>query len=80
MRSDASPVAVDIPMGLPETVGPRGCDAEARGLLKGRRSTVFAPPSRALLAAATYADARELIEVARAANPSASGISAQAFV
>jgi predicted RNase H-like nuclease len=52
---------------------------EARELLGGRASTIFTPPSRSLLVAATYADARGLIEVERATNPSASGLSAQAF-
>lgn len=71
--------AVDVPMGLLETVDLRPCDKQARALLGTRASTVFAPPSRPLLAAATYADARELIAAAQTADPSVKGLSAQAF-
>jgi predicted RNase H-like nuclease len=78
-RSEGALVAVDIPMGLLKTVRPRACDTEARKLLGKRASTVFAPPSRPLLVAATYADARGLIEAERVTTPSASGLSAQAF-
>jgi predicted RNase H-like nuclease len=79
MRSDQVPVAVDIPMGLLETVAPRACDDKARQLLGTRAPTVFTPPSRPLLAAASYADARVLIEAERELTPSARGLSAQAF-
>lgn len=41
--------AVDMPIGLSE--GDRACDKAARALLGPRRSSVFAPPSRAQLAA-----------------------------
>ena len=73
------PVAVDIPMGLLDSVDFRPCDMEARALLGTRRDTVFAPPSRALLAAATYADARALVEEFRKTSPHAKSLSAQAF-
>jgi predicted RNase H-like nuclease len=76
---DDVPAAVDIPMGLLETVDLRPCDKQARMLLGPRASTVFAPPSRPLLAAATYADARELIAAAKLTTPEAKGLSAQAF-
>ncbi|HEY6886745.1 MAG TPA: DUF429 domain-containing protein [Solirubrobacter sp.] len=79
LRAEGAPAAVDIPMGLLETVKPRDCDREARELLGARASTIFTPPSRSLLAAASYADARGLIEVERATKPAASGLSAQAF-
>jgi predicted RNase H-like nuclease len=46
-----APVAVDIPIGLPEEVGFRDCDSEARALLGSRRSSVFSPPGRFLLEA-----------------------------
>jgi predicted RNase H-like nuclease len=49
-------VAVDMPIGLAEA-GRRRCDEEARRLLGPRRSSVFAAPARAVLAAATYAEA-----------------------
>jgi len=47
-------VAVDIPIGLPES-GPRECDLTARKLLKKPRSNgVFPAPVRALLEARTF--------------------------
>lgn len=48
-------VAVDMPMGLP-AAGRRACDVEARRRLGVRRSSVFPAPSRAALAAASFAD------------------------
>lgn len=72
-------MAVDVPMGLLDAVSPRLCDKQARSLLGPRASTVFAPPSRPLLAAATFDDARALVAELKAADPAAAGISAQAF-
>jgi predicted RNase H-like nuclease len=76
---DDVPAAVDVPMGLPDSVGLRPCDRQARKLLGARAGTVFAPPSRPLLQAATYADARELVAAAKLQTPYAKGLSAQAF-
>ena len=67
-------VAIDVPIGLPDS-GPRSCDLEARRLLGGpRASSVFPAPVRACLAAATY-------PAACAAHVSADGrsMSRQAF-
>jgi predicted RNase H-like nuclease len=47
---DAAAIGVDIPIGLAET-GPRACDRAARARLGPRRSSVFNPPTRRLLAA-----------------------------
>ncbi|MEE9210963.1 MAG: DUF429 domain-containing protein [Kiloniellales bacterium] len=48
---------VDMPIGLAES-GPRACDSAARRLLpRERKPSVFAPPRRALLACATWAEA-----------------------
>ncbi len=47
----AAPVAIDIPIGLPDAVGFRACDREARETLGKRRDCVFHPPARYLLAA-----------------------------
>jgi predicted RNase H-like nuclease len=69
----AEAVAIDIPIGLPER-GRRTCDVQAREVLRHRRSTVFLAPPRAVLATATYAEARELL--ARLGEPS---MSAQAY-
>jgi len=50
-------VALDIPIGIMDK-GPRVCDQKARQLLKGgRASSVFPAPVRAVLSAATYAEA-----------------------
>jgi len=74
-RHDVSVVAVDIPIGLPDTGG-RRADAEARRALVGKASSVFSTPVRAAVEAATY-------EEARAANLAATGgrssVSAQAY-
>ncbi|MCW2623230.1 MAG: putative hydrolase, partial [Frankiales bacterium] len=68
-RLGAQAVAVDVPIGLPET-GVRACDVQARALLRGGgASSVFAAPTRPALAERTYARAR-------AAVPS---LSAQSF-
>ena len=68
-------VAVDIPIGLPDTSG-RLADAEARRVLAGKSSSVFSTPVRAALEAPTY-------EEGRAANLAATegrtSVSAQAY-
>jgi predicted RNase H-like nuclease len=47
-----SVVAVDVPIGLLER-GARQCDGQARRLLGARRSSVFTPPLRPMLGAAS---------------------------
>jgi predicted RNase H-like nuclease len=56
--SRAERILVDIPIGLPED-SLRACDAEARALLKTRRSSVFQVPVRAAVYALTYSDAND---------------------
>lgn len=68
-----SVIAVDVPIGLPES-GTRACDVAARAAVGARRSSVFAAPVRPVLGCTTYAEARELL--AHAGGPS---MSAQAF-
>lgn len=53
-------IAVDIPIGLLDTPQPGGreCDRQARRLLGRRASSVFTPPTRALLAATHYEQVR----------------------
>lgn len=46
------PIAIDIPIGLPDRVGFRDCDREARDRLGTRRDSVFQTPSRSLIPAA----------------------------
>lgn len=73
------PVAVDVPMGLLDVMGARPCDVQARAILRGRASTVFNPPSRPLLAFASYSEVRACVAQLRQTNPAAKGLSAQAF-
>lgn len=71
---DVAVVAVDIPIGLPDSSG-RRADAEARRELVGKASSIFSTPTRAALEAPTYAEGR-------AANVAATGgtsVSAQAY-
>lgn len=56
----ATHVGVDIPIGLPEE-GVRAADVAAREFIGPRRSSVFPAPPRAVLAAATYGDARGIL-------------------
>ncbi len=75
----APAVAIDVPIGVPDSVRYRNCDVEARDRLGERRNSVFAPPARYMLAAAgDYKRIRELVEKERAHNPAAKSISAQA--
>lgn len=52
-------IAVDIPIGLPEQIGPGGrrCDVAARAVLGERQSAVFSMPSRRAVMSETYAAA-----------------------
>jgi predicted RNase H-like nuclease/ADP-ribose pyrophosphatase YjhB (NUDIX family) len=71
---DVAVVAIDIPIGLPDTSG-RAADAEVRRELVGKASSIFSTPTRAALEAPTYAEGR-------AANVAATGgtsVSAQAY-
>ncbi len=70
---EASVVAVDIPVGLPET-GPREADVAARFFLKPRQASVFLVPPRAVLEAPSYDDALQ-----RCAQLGRPGISQQAY-
>src|SRR4051794_25160789 len=73
LAEDARALAIDIPIGLPES-GVRAGDVEARRLLGRRGVTVFPAPVRPVLACTTYAEARAVL----AARGGAS-MSAQAF-
>jgi predicted RNase H-like nuclease len=54
----AACVAVDMPIGLPETF--RASDQAARDFVGVRRNSVFMTPPRAVLEAASYAEANEI--------------------
>lgn len=57
---EAERVAVDMPLGLADA-GPRACDIAARRLLPaGRKSSVFPPPRRYMLACADWREAQDL--------------------
>ena len=75
LGADFAMIAIDIPIGLSDA-GARDCDVEARGLLDtGRKSSVFPPPRRPMLAFERYADANAW---GRAQGPGG-GISVQAW-
>ena len=54
--ADCAVVAVDVPIGVPES-GIRRCDTEARKVLGPARSSVFLTPTRAVLEAPDYVTA-----------------------
>jgi len=56
---DAEVVAVDIPIGVPDSES-RPADAAARRFVGPRSSSVFTTPPRAVLEAVSYADARRV--------------------
>ena len=70
---DARAVAIDIPIGLPES-NRRAADVAARALLRDRRNSVFFTPVRASLEAATHAEATAISQ-----RLTASGISQQSY-
>jgi predicted RNase H-like nuclease/predicted enzyme related to lactoylglutathione lyase len=70
---DASVVAIDIPIGIPEE-GERPADEAARRFVGPRASSVFSTPPRPVLEAGTYEEARR---VAREAT--GKSISAQSY-
>ena len=70
---DASVVAIDIPIGLPES-GRREADLAARARLGARRNSVFFTPPRAAMEAATHAEA-----TAASVRLTGFGVSQQSF-
>ncbi|MGO4256159.1 DUF429 domain-containing protein [Marmoricola sp. RAF53] len=74
MTGPVQVVAVDIPIGLPDT-GSRRADALARKELPGKGSSVFTTLTRAAYQAETYAEARE----ANVAATGGTSASAQAY-
>ena len=84
-----APVLIDVPICLAEATGFRACDAQAAARLGPRRSSVFQPPARDLLAAydpglsgrEVYARVRDRVAALReqADDPTrVKGLSAQA--
>jgi len=71
-------IAVDIPIGLPDEGAPGGrtVDREARRLLGPRRTSVFSPPVRAVLACPDY---REALRVMRASSAHGVGLTKQCW-
>jgi predicted RNase H-like nuclease len=71
-------VAVDIPIGLPERIGPggRGPEEAVRPLLGGRQSSVFSVPSRAAVYTHEF---RAACEVAAATSEPSRMMSKQLF-
>ena len=75
---DAAVIAVDMPIGLPDRIGPGGreCDVAARKVLGARQSAVFAMPSRAAVMCEDY---RAACDIAAATSDPPRRISKQAF-
>ena len=75
---DVAVIAVDMPIGLPERIGPRGRGPEAalRPKLGERQSAVFSVPSRAAVHAADYGEA---CRAALATSDPPKKVSKQAF-
>lgn len=71
-------IAIDMPMGFLEQAEPggRACEREARRLLKGKTSSVFAVPVRAVLASPSYVHA---LAANRASSDHGLGLSKQAW-
>ncbi|MBX3503797.1 MAG: DUF429 domain-containing protein [Alphaproteobacteria bacterium] len=71
-------IAIDMPMGFLEQAEPggRACEREARRLLKGKSSSVFAVPVRAVLDSPTYIHA---LAANRASSDHGLGLSKQAW-
>ncbi len=74
----AAVIAVDMPIGLPEAIGPGGRAPEklVRPLLGARQSSVFAVPARAAVEASDY---RAACALARAASDPPRQVSKQCF-
>jgi len=78
MRESPRILAVDIPIGLPDSAhrGGRACDREARRIVGARRMSVFSPPVRSALGAATWSEANA---VHQASSPEGVGLSRQSW-
>jgi predicted RNase H-like nuclease len=72
-------VAVDMPIGLPERIGPggRGPESAVRPLLGARQSSVFSVPSRSAVYAQDY---REACRIAAATSDPPRKVSKQLFM
>lgn len=84
-RDGEAIIAIDVPIGLPELTAMRPCDAEARAVLKdpdrtrARFTSVFAPPDRELVALDHFEDVQAVVAKRKAVQPTARGITMQAF-
>jgi threonine dehydratase len=67
-QGSKSVVAVDVPIGLPDHVGARPCDSEARARLGQRWMCVFEPPDRGLFGR-DFKAARAIVWARRADHP-----------
>ena len=78
MRESPRIVAVDVPIGIPEHAhrGGRACDREARRIVGARRMSVFSPPVRSALKAATWSEANAINQ---ASSPEKVGLARQSW-
>lgn len=76
--ASAAMVAIDMPIGLPDRIGPagRGCDQAARAVLGARQSSVFAVPARCAVYESDY---RAACAAAFAASDPPRQVSKQCF-
>ncbi|MEO1129195.1 MAG: DUF429 domain-containing protein [Planctomycetota bacterium] len=78
LHESAAHIAVDMPIGLPNEAVPggRSADRAARALLGPRKSSVFSPPVRGVLACEAYQDA---LRVMRASSSHGIGLTKQCW-
>ena len=77
-------IGVDVPIGLPQLVGYRACDVQARALLaasgaRDRRPSVFKVPDREVASCASFAAVQALIQQRRDQGLTVSALTVQGF-
>ena len=72
-------IAVDMPIGLPDTPQLRRCDREAREVLGKAKSSVFPVPDRELISLSTWEEVQEVVAAKKKLDPEAKGISKQSY-
>ena len=73
----AGVIAVDMPIGLPDTPQLRRCDMEAREILGKAKSSVFPVPDRELISLPTWEQVQLVVAARKQLDPEAKGISKQ---
>ncbi len=73
-HADALAIAIDIPIGLPESHQPRLCDIQARRFVGPRYRSIFPTPDRRILRSSSHTEASALSR-----NLSGKGVTQQSF-